>query len=266
MLFAIATLGLLGAEPAPSYPGYRLVWRDEFDKPGKPDPSKWGFESGFVRNQEPQWYQADNAAVTADGLVIEGRKERVHNPAFDATSKDWRLNREFAEYSSSCLETRHTASWLYGRFEVKARFDPSLGMWPAIWFLGVNGKWPHNGELDLMEFYRATLHANAAWGDNSWNAVRTPISKFLKRDPSWAKSFHVWRMDWDADFIRMYVDGELLNQTCLDQTIDPDGYNPFHRPAFLLINLAIGATGGDPSHLDFPVKLEVRYVHVYQRA
>lgn len=264
-MFASLVAAVLDGPPRTLPGGYRLVWHDEFDRPGKPDPAKWRFEQGFVRNQELQWYQEDNATVTAGGLVIEGRRERVSNPGYVAGSTDWHTRREFAEYTSSCLETRGIASWLYGRFEVKARFDPSLGMWPAIWFLGVNGEWPRNGEIDLMEFYRSTLLANTAWGDNSWNTVRTPIATFLDRDPNWTRQFHVWRMDWDAKFIRLYVDGRLLNETSLAQTINPDGSNPFHQPAYILLNLAIGATGGDPSRTAFPAKFEVAYVRVYQK-
>jgi hypothetical protein len=40
---------------------YTLVWSDEFDENGKPNPAYWSFEKGFVRNKELQWYQDDNA-------------------------------------------------------------------------------------------------------------------------------------------------------------------------------------------------------------
>lgn len=29
-----------------------LVWSDEFDYEGLPDPSKWDYEEGFIRNKE----------------------------------------------------------------------------------------------------------------------------------------------------------------------------------------------------------------------
>ncbi len=43
--------------------GYHLVWDEEFDKEGGGglDPKDWNFERGFVRNQELQWYQSENA-------------------------------------------------------------------------------------------------------------------------------------------------------------------------------------------------------------
>ena len=53
---------------------YRLVWSDEFDVDGRPS-KDWTFERGFVRNQELQWYQPQNAFVKDGCLVIEGRQE-----------------------------------------------------------------------------------------------------------------------------------------------------------------------------------------------
>src|SRR6476660_8827525 len=86
---------------------WKLVWSDEFDKPGSPDPSKWGYETGFIRNNEQQFYTRDrqeNARVENGALIIEARKERFHNPAFvqtTNTSNRTRRNREYADYTSA---------------------------------------------------------------------------------------------------------------------------------------------------------------------
>jgi hypothetical protein len=46
---------------------------------------------------------------------------------------------------------------------------------------------------------------------------------------------------------------------------DGSGTNPFLKPHYLLLNLAIGGTqGGDPSKTTFPMRFEVDYVRVYQ--
>ena len=62
---------------------FELVWADEFDREGRPDPAKWTYERGFVRNEELQWYRPENARVEHGELVIEARRERVANPQFD---------------------------------------------------------------------------------------------------------------------------------------------------------------------------------------
>jgi beta-glucanase (GH16 family) len=253
------------------YPGYSLVWADEFEHAGGPDPKNWTFERGFVRNRELQWYQPQNARQSDGLLVIEARRERVPNPGFSAASSDWRGSREFAEYTSASLITRGLHSWRYGRFEMRGRIDTRPGSWPAFWTLGATGAWPHGGEIDIMEYYRGLLLANVAWGGANrfeavWADSRKPLNAF--KHPDWSRAFHVWRMDWDERAIVLSVDGQRLNEVPLARTVNQDGSgtNPFHQPQYLLLNLAIGGTqGGDPSMTTFPIRFEVDYVRVYQQ-
>ena len=250
----------------------KLVWSDEFNKNGKPDPSNWKYETGFVRNQELQWYQADNANCLNGLLVIEGRREKLPNPNYKDTGSHWKLNRQYAEYTSSSIKTQGLQQFHYGRFEIRARIDTSTGSWPAIWTLGVKGGWPLNGEVDIMEFYRIkdtpVVLANLAWGKSEkggpiWNTKIFPLADFINGDPAWTKKFHVWRMDWSKDSINLYLDDRLLNSGVLNQTLNPDQTNPFLQPQYLLLNLAIGSNGGDPANTKFPIRYEVDYVRYY---
>ena len=77
---------------------FELVWADEFDRDGPPDSSKWTYEHGFVRNEELQWYRPENARVEHGQLIIEARRERIANPAFDSTSRSWRAHRFEIDY------------------------------------------------------------------------------------------------------------------------------------------------------------------------
>lgn len=249
---------------------YDLVWADEFDREGPPDPANWTFETGFVRNQELQWYQPGNARVEKGMLIIEARRERVPNPNYTPGSSDWKRNRASAEYTSSSLLSRGLHQWQYGRFEMRARIDTRPGMWPAFWTLGVSGGWPRNGEVDIMEYYRGMLLANAAWGSAErgkavWDDLHKPITSF--GDPDWAKRFHTWRMDWDEDFIRLYVDDLLLKEVDLSRTINRDGTgrNPFRQPHYVIVNLAVGGQGGDPSATVFPAVYEIDYIRIYRK-
>ena len=266
-----AALVLYGQTPAAPPPGYTLVWADEFDHDGAPDPANWTYERGFVRNQELQWYQPENARVEHGLLVIEGRRERVANPNYQANAPSWQRSREVAEYTSASLTTRHLHEWQYGRFEMRARIDTRAGLWPAFWTLGTSGGWPANGEVDVMEFYRGLLLANVAWASETrgravWADTRKPLASL--GDPDWSSRFHVWRMDWDPSRIQLFVDDERLNDVDLSRTIDQDGsgMNPFHQPHYVILNLAIGGTsGGDPSSTAFPARFEVDYVRVFRK-
>jgi beta-glucanase (GH16 family) len=261
----------LKSAAAESADEYHLVWADEFNVDGPPDAENWSFERGFVRNEELQWYQPENARCEEGLLVIEGRREQVKNPQYNAEARDWRRRREFAEYTSACLLTRRKRQWLYGRFEMRGRIDTRAGLWPAWWTLGSTRGWPAGGEIDIMEYYRGELLANVAWlgrrrGAARWDEARRPIANL--GDPDWTSKFHVWRMDWDRNAIELYVDDRLSNETDLATTIngDRESANPFHEPQYMLLNLAIGGRhGGDPSTTKYPARFEVDYVRVYQR-
>ncbi|MDR2131363.1 MAG: glycoside hydrolase family 16 protein [Odoribacteraceae bacterium] len=257
--------------------GYELVWSDEFNVDGPPDASAWSHETGFSRNEELQWYQPDNAVCRDGVLVITGRQERKPNPRYVAGSREWRLNREHAEFTSSCIKTVGKKEFLYGRFEIRARIPTAAGSWPAIWTLGKSMPWPSNGEIDIMEYYRINnvphILANTAWGSDSpgkarWDTATVPFSAFTDKDPAWSQQFHVWRMEWDEEAIRLYLDDALLNETLLADTRNGaigNHANPFHQPHYILLNLAIGKNGGTPDLSAFPLVYEVDYVRVFQK-
>ena len=265
----IALAGATQAADQPTTDGYRLVWADEFDRDGKLDEKDWAYERGFVRNHELQWYQPENASCEKGLLVIEGRREMKPNPRYEAGSRGWQRAREHIEYTAASVTTRGKHAWKYGRFEIRARIDTRPGLWPAFWTLGATGPWPENGEIDVMEYYRGTLLANVAWGSGRrwearWDATRKPIAEF---EAGWPKQFHVWRMDWDERSIKLFVDGELLNETDLTETVNGGSdRNPFRQEHYLLLSLAIGGNnGGDPSKTEFPSRYEIDYVRVYQK-
>ena len=257
---------------APQYPGYKLVWADEFNNNGPPDAANWIHETGFVRNLEDQYYQPENAWCENGMLIIEARREKRSNPGHAEGSSDWRKSRKEANYTASSIQTRGKHEWLYGRFEMRARIPVERGHWPAWWTLGSARPWPGSGEIDIMEYYRGILLANLIWhgGDDT---TRVPLSDLGGAE--WAREFHVWRMDWDHDRVRIHVDDRVLKDVSIAGFDNrAGGANAFREPHYMLLNFAIGGTQGtrdaskglaDPSETKFPARLEVDYVRVYQR-
>jgi len=250
--------------------GYKLVWNDEFEKDGTPNPVNWTYEKGFVRNEELQWYQSENAFCKDGKLIIEARKEQKPNPLYVPESKDWRKTPQNIEYTSACLITKDLQSWQYGRFEMSAKIDISAGLWPAFWTLGTKGRWPANGEIDIMEYYKGKLLANiASMGKNDkpkwFSNTKSTDSLGGKK---WAAQFHTWRMDWDDEAISLFVDDVLLNKTLLSQLENENGtaFHPFKQKHYILFDLALGGmNGGDLKDTRFPNRMEVEYVRVYQK-
>ena len=258
---------------------YKLVWADEFNTDGTPDSNIWNYEEGFVRNHEDQWYQKENAYQKNGLLVIEAKEELRPSPWYHEGDNRWNHSRKNIEYTSACLTTRGKYEFQYGRMEVRARIPVASGAWPAIWLLGHEYEWPSGGEIDIMEFYRIGgnphILANAAWGnDKKWNAVwnsrKIPYTHFTEKDADWQSHFHVWRMDWDADHIRIYLDDELLNDISQSETVNGNlggNKSPFRSPEYILLNLALGGDNGGPIDKNaLPMKYEIDYVRVYQKS
>ena len=97
-LLALLIHPLIAADETPVVPSrdasWRLVWSDEFNGSGPPDPTVWQFEQGFTRNKELQWYQPANAFCRDGLLVFEARREKVKNPNYKKDDPSWKLSRE----------------------------------------------------------------------------------------------------------------------------------------------------------------------------
>lgn len=271
VLSALLLSGCAARAPVGGPQGWILSWSDEFTVAGRPDPARWGFERGFVRNEELQWYQEENAEVRDGMLVIEARREDRPNPGHRPGSGDWKAARERITVTSASLTTRRIRDFTYGRMVVRARIDPRLGSWPAFWTLGSDlssAGWPACGEIDILEAFKGSLAANVYWGTGGKRAGSSrKIALADLGGQAWADAFHDYALEWDEHEMVISVDGRELNRIAVAGADEPGGGNPFRRPHFLILNQAIGGqAGGDPSGLTYPVRLEVDWVRVYRRA
>jgi beta-glucanase (GH16 family) len=251
---------------------WRLVWSDEFDKPGLPDPAKWRYETGFVRNNELQLYTQDrleNARVENGVLVIEGRKERFRNPSFrpSTSGNPRRRNVEFADYTSASLTSEGKASFQYGRIEVRAKLPQGRGVWPAIWMMGTNRSvvgWPRCGETDIMEFVgkepdrvHATMHYSKEGKHASKGGKLTTAAPY--------DAFHVYAMDWSSERMDFYFDQQKYFTFDLNSAGE-GAENPFRKPQYLIMNLALGGSwGGEMDDSRLPQQFQIDYVRIYER-
>lgn len=256
-----------GVSAAPE--GWQLVWSDEFDVDGPPDSSKWGYEVGYLRNNELQYYtenRTENARVEGGNLIIEARKDNLLLGSDAKRTKGVKV----APITSASLTTEKTKSWIYGRFEVRAKVPAGSGTWPAIWMLGTNIRevgWPTCGELDIMEFVGnepAMIHANVHTRD--FNHTRgTGRGSKIKADKV-TEAFHVYSMEWTEDEIRFFLDEK--EYFAIKNDGSGVGSWPFDAPQYLLLNLAFGGSWGAAGGVDesiLPVSYLIDYVRVYQR-
>jgi beta-glucanase (GH16 family) len=255
---------------------WKLVWADEFNEPGLPNPARWDYETGFIRNNEQQYYtreRKENARVEDGVLIIEARKEKLRNPAYDPNAKGagrGRRNREFADYTSASLTTRGKASWTYGRIEVRAKLPAGRGTWPAIWMLGTNSRqvgWPACGEIDIMEFVGfepGIIHANIH--TKKYNHVLGTGKGDKITIPDASEAFHVYAVEWEPDRLDFFVDNQKYF-TFRNEGTGADVW-PYDKDQYLILNLAIGGAWGGQKGIDdsiFPQRYCIDYVRVYAR-
>lgn len=258
---------ILGRALSPRLPPYTLVWSDEFDYEGPPDPAKWGYQVQANRwtrrpeNAEAQWYTTDegNARVSGGTLKITARHEE----------------RSGCQYTSARLFTKGKGDWKYGRVEVCAKLPAACrGVWPAIWMLPTDqayGPWPKSGEIDLMEnagFQAGELRSSVHTGRfNHRDKSHVHGSVFR---PNAHCEFHVYTLEWSPTKIATFVDNHCtVSFYRKDEGGAPDPMAwPFDQRFFLVLNVAVGGNWAGQHGIDnsqFPSTLEIGYVRVYQR-
>lgn len=249
--------GPAGPSPVPSPGGgWTLAFSDEFDTPGPLDPSKWGYELGYIRNNEAQYYTSRLENVRAEGgnLVIEARKEAYQGFG----------------YTSASVNTLGRFEFQYGRVEVRAKLPVGNGTWPAIWTLGTNRSqvgWPACGEIDVMEnvgYDPLRIHGSIHTSAYNHTIGTQKTANVTIANPS--EDFHVYAMEWYADRIDIFADGQKYF-TFANEGTGQRAW-PFDRPQYLLINLAIGGSWGANKGIDdsrFPHRYLVDYVRIYKQ-
>lgn len=259
---AASTTTITPPDPIPATPpdGMELVWSDEFDGDAI-DTTNWTYDIGGWGwgNGEAQYYtdRTDNARVENGLLHIELREERIDENY----------------YTSARMKTQGLREFQYGRIEARIKVPKGKGTWPAFWMLGAefdpdsddpDKQWPTVGEIDVMEYVGrepdlvlGTVHGpgySGAGGKSGW----------FRQEFEIGDDFHTFAIDWDAEGIWWFFDGEQYHE------VTPDGLGRgewvFDQPFFIIVNLALGGTlGGLPAlDLEYPIHYYVDFVRVYQ--
>ena len=225
-----------------------LVWSDEFNTNGAPNPSNWGYDLGDHGwgNNELQNYTSNlENAVVEDGVLKIVAKA-------DGTG-----------YTSARLKSQGLQSFTYGKIEVRAKLPPSQGTWPAIWMLGsnfTNVGWPHCGEMDIME--QTGWDKNKVLGTFNWQDSASNSYDGYGEETTASTStseFHLYTLEWTSDVIHVLYDDVTY------VTFTNNSSLPFNADFFIILNIAMGGNLGGTVDPNFTQDtMEVDYVRVYQ--
>lgn len=238
--------------------GYRLIWQDEFKDAAfsTPDESLWWYETGKsgwgnneIQNYIPGTQGGEICAKVDHGtLKIIAKKVGTEVYSIRMNTKD---------------------SWTYGYFEARLKLPKGKGTWPAFWMMPKNGTaWPGDGEIDIMEEVGydpnkvlSTIHCNA------YNHSIGTQKSGERLIPTAQSDFHVYAVEWTADYIKGFVDGECYFAFDNDKKGNKDTW-PFNAPFYVKLNLAWGGNWGGAQGIDesaLPATYEIDYVRVFQK-
>ena len=234
---------LLVADPTNNW---KLVWSDEFNGPvgAGIDTNKWTAETGGGGNGNKEWqfYTTGRSNAVLDGhgcldiIALKSPTNTFHTRFGDGS------------YSSARFNTRKKFSVKYGRIEARIRIPAGQGMWPAFWMMGegiATTGWPAGGEIDIMEnigkepdVIHGTMHGPG------YSGAQRPDGGIPSDQERFADKFHVYAVEWEANEVRWYVDGQFYERRTPADL--PAGKKwVYDKPFFLLLNLAVG--GGWPN-------------------
>ncbi len=273
---------------------WAVVWEDNFDGSGQPDPANWSYHVGNGWNPglgafqgwgngEWEWYRPENAFRENGNLVI---RADYHSTPTPIAGRDWYQR-------SARITTKGKRSWTYGRIEARIAMPVAIATWPAFWMMGtacddtvttsytapigqfdvMASNWASCGEVDIMEHRNdeTVTFQNLFWD--------TRIGLFPWADgvnaqqPNTANAgnvtqFHLYTIEWEPTQIRWYLDRESNPNPVHTVDITASNKEEFHRPFHLILNLAISGqfTGNAiPNQADFPLFMRIDYVRVWQR-
>ena len=219
-------------------PGWRLVWRDEFNG-FQLNANNWNTENvAWPDNNELEYYLPQQAYTQNGSLVI----------ASEAHPYGGR------PYISARLNTQNHFAQQYGHFEARMQLPAGKGLWPAFWLLPP-AVWPP--EIDIME--AVGNPANLIYMTQHWGTASNPAAYGgTYSGPDYTAGFHVFACEWSPTQINWFIDGVQRFTT---------SSNIPQMPMNIIVNTAVG--GDLPGNPDgttvFPQYTYVDYVRAYLR-
>lgn len=203
-------------------------------------------------NQEEQWYiNADYGPTAGLGtyVVRNGQLEINAQP----TPQAYREHVNGYDYTSGMINTHGTFEQTYGYFEMRADIPGEQGMWPAFWLLNTNLSWPP--EIDVMEVVGGSpdhLITSVHWDDNGHKMTNKSTHY-----PGLSDGMQVYGVDWQADTITWYLNGQQVHQVGTPADM--------HDPMYMLANLAVGGSwiGSPDGTTQFPATMAIDYIRAY---
>ena len=152
-----------------------------------------------------------------------------------------------------------------GRLEIRAKLESATGAWPAFWLLPEGQKWPHGGEIDIMEHLNydtiayQTVHSNYTFNLKLREPKPSGVLPINRDD------YNVYAVELAQDSIAFYIN-DRHNITYPRIETDKEGQFPFDAPFYLLLDMQLGGSWvGCVKPKELPVEMHIDWVRFYKR-
>ena len=234
--------------------GWQLVWHDEFDGkklsdewtriPRFKNPSEW---DKFMSSHD-KLYKVKGGVLTLYGLVNDFLPE------------------DTAHFLTGGVYTKGKVYFQRGRIDIRLKMDDASGAWPAAWLLP-DGRWPHDGEIDIMErlnsddFAHQTIHS-----------AITEYDKEKRKTQNWHHTAPIRKGDWNIYSVELYEDSvsfiinDKLTFTYRREPEHGPQQFPYDRPMYLLLDMQLGGDWvGRINPEELPYRYQIDYVRFYKK-
>ncbi|OEK08792.1 hypothetical protein A8C32_00500 [Flavivirga aquatica] len=236
---------------------------DEFEE-GTIDETKFLLQgrNGEYRSnwigRAPSQFSPDNARQENGSLKLQTRWE----PDFEFSTTPQRDGTKYENITVSAVVTRK--QFLYGYMEIKSK-SANISIQSSFWATGKgceldifenNGKpsLPNKEKLET-ELWSSIHDWSQGGGPTIWTGKKQMPFRF-------ADDFHVYGCEWDPEYIKIFVDGQLMRHVTKDEMGDNWIMD---QPIWLWLDNETFPWQGNPSQADLPADYEVQYLRVWQK-
>ena len=236
------------------------------------DASKWMIESYPGHDQGT--FRADAAFYKPEAIQVSD--QQLHIKMEKVPSVDAKTGNAYP-LRSGRMQTKQ--SFLFGKFEFRAKLPRGAGLWPAIWMRTPYGA-PFDGEIDILEgrgshpnVIQSTMHP---WINGveprqycAWLMIEaTPddavyhkpgcdrLDQAIHLNSDLAADFHVYTIDWLPGSITWSLDGQpyYVVRDKVPQV-----------PMTVVLSMAFSHNwdGGSPATTPLPQSLDLSYVRIH---
>ena len=236
----LGSLATFAQNSKPNAAKPKVIFFDDFSG-ATLDRTKWNvIVTGFHVNNEQQAYVDSTATVhiskkpsetvgAQNGVLV---LEPLFSPGF--ITKD---GKKF-DFLSGRIDTRKKVDFTYGTASARMKLPAGAGFWPAFWAMG-DGRWPDNGEIDIMENVGEPDWTGIALHGPGYSGETPLVNKGFLKPGDDITQWHVYSVDWTPDSLVFKVDDAVIYRATRPM-VEHYGKWAFDNPKYLIVNLALG--------------------------